>query len=222
MTAAIDRQTQRDLDALAIERGRPLLAVDADEVLVDFAGHLAAFAGRLGLEFRLERYELEGAFRDGASGRRLGFDEAIGVIDRFFREETRRQSAIPGAAEALARLAGPAQIVVLTNVPRHAAAARAANLRALGMDYPLVANVGGKGRALAWLAERAGAPAAFVDDSPSQIASARRRASDVLRLHFVGAAFVARVIPHCPEADHRVPGWAEAEPLLAAHLAGGG
>lgn len=218
MADGIERETRRELEALEIEAGRPLLAVDADEVLVDFAGHLGEFAGGLGLELRLERYDLEGAFRDRETGRRLGFDEAIGVIDRFFAEETVRQRAIAGAAEALARLSGQAQIIVLTNVPRHARGARAENLSGLGMPFPVVANTGGKGRALAWLAERAGAPVAFVDDSPSQIASAKRRAPGVLRLHFVGSDYVARVIPTSPDADHRVACWVEAERLVAAHL----
>lgn len=203
-----------EIDALAIERGRPLLVVDADEVLVEFAAHLRRFAAAAGIEMRLERYELEGTFFEADGGRQLGFAEAIGLIERFFETETLAQRAVPGAAEALARLSARAQVVVLTNVPRQARAMRMENLAALGMAYPVVANTGGKGRALARLAARADAPAAFVDDSPSQIASAAAEAPGVARVHFAGAAYVARVIPHCAEADRRVASWAEAEAVL--------
>jgi len=202
------------LSAVPVVPGRPMLVVDADEVLVEFAVHLKRFAAGIGVEMRLERYELEGTFFDAGTGRQLAFDEAIGIIHEFFEHETLNQRAVPGAAEALARLAAEAQIVVLTNVPRHARETRVENLAALGMPYPLVENGGGKGPALAWLAAKAGAPAAFIDDSPSQIASAKARAPEVARVHFAGADYVARVIPDCAEADHRVTSWAEAEAVI--------
>lgn len=211
---AIDANTMAQLRETPIEPGRPLLAVDADEVLVVFAAHLKRFAAGLGVEMHLERYDLTGAFRDRATGRVFDFDEAIGIIGQFFGSECRHQEAVPGAAAALARLAGIAQIVVLTNVPRHGRAARIENLRDLGMAYPLVENTGGKGKALAWMAAKAGAPAAFVDDSPSQIESAKRRAPGVARLHFVGADYVHRIIPETAAATHRVATWAEAERIL--------
>lgn len=196
--------------------GRPLLVVDCDEVMVDFAGHLARFAAGIGIEMKLERYELEGAFREVETGRVLAFAEGIGIINRFFEAACRQQEALPGAADALARLSGTAQVVVLTNVPRHGKAARIENLAELGMGYPLIENSGGKGRALAWLQASVGAgvPAVFVDDSPSQIASAKRRAPSIKRIHFAGAPYVARLIPVCEDADHRAAGWQEAEPLI--------
>lgn len=216
---SLDPHVLGDLRAAGVVPGRPLLAVDADEVLVDLAGHLARFGQTLGLSMRLERYQLEGAFSDRETGRVLSFQEAIGIIDRFFEDEVRRQQPLPGAVDTLARLSEQAQIVVLTNVPRHGRAGRVENLAGLGIGYPVICNSGGKGRALTWLRAAAGAPVAFVDDSPGQIASAKRRAPEVLRVHFAGAESVARVIPHAPEADHRAASWAEAEPLLTAHLA---
>lgn len=216
------------LEAVPLDPGRPLLVLDADEVLVVFAAHLARFAAAEGIAMRLERYSLEGAFRerragagsDGGAGdgRVLAFDEAIALIHRFVAAETARQAALPGAAAAVARLATLAQIVVLTNVPAHGRAARVQNLAGLGMAYPLVENIGGKGAALAWLAARAGRPAVFVDDSPKQLESAAALAPDVVRVHMTGAPLVADVMPASPHAEHSVPGWAEAEPLLAGLL----
>ena len=214
----IEGRVLSQLRAVPVAPGRPLLVVDADEVLVEFAAHLKRFAATLGIDMHLARYALEGAFRERATGRVLAFDDAIGLIHRFFAEETHAQSAVPGAAASLARLSAVAQVVVLTNVPRHAREARIENLRALGIDYPLVENGGGKGRPLAWLAARARAAAAFVDDSPEQIASAARHASSVTRVHFAGAAYVADIIPDCAEAQHRVASWGEAEPVLRRAL----
>jgi len=208
------------LEALPLDPARPLLAVDADEVLVVFAAHLARFVAGLGYEMRLTEYRLEGAIRRRDTGEAIAFADSLALIDRYFTEEMHNQVDIPGAAEALARLSTLAQVVVLTNVPRHAREARVARLSALGMGYPLVENAGGKGPALAWMAARTGTPVAFIDDSPAQIESAAAHLPDALHLHFAGSAFVGRVIPHCAEASARVANWAEAERRLAAHFGG--
>ncbi|GMG83898.1 hypothetical protein LNKW23_31120 [Paralimibaculum aggregatum] len=220
LEAKLDAGVLAQLRAARVAPGRPLLVVDCDEVLVDFAGHLGRFAAGLGIGMELRHYQLEGSFRDLETGRRLDFQEVIGIIHRFFAEETAHQAALPGAAAALGRLAARAQVVVLTNVPPHGTAARVENLAALGMAYPVVQNAGGKGRALAWLAAQAGqrVPAVFVDDSPNQIESAARRAPGVHRVQFVGAPAVADVLPRSAEADHRVGSWAAAEPLIARLL----
>ncbi|MGF1445663.1 MAG: hypothetical protein ACFBRM_05625 [Pikeienuella sp.] len=220
LEAKIDRHVLAQLKAVPLAPDRPLIVVDCDEVMVALASHLGRFVAGLGIEMRLERYQLEGAFRDPETGRRLDFQEALGLIHRFFSEETERQEAIDGAAAALSRLAERAQIVVLTNVPRHAREARIRNLDALGMGYPLVENSGGKGRALAWLAERVGPtlPTAFIDDSPGQIESAAQRAPRVRRVQFTGAPGLAGLLPAAKEADHRVASWAALEALLARHL----
>ncbi|MEM1346382.1 MAG: hypothetical protein AAGI34_17600 [Pseudomonadota bacterium] len=214
----IEAAVLAQLEALPLDPGRPLLAVDADEVLVHLAEHLARFVYGLGYEMRLTRYRLDGAVRRRDTGEVVAFADTLALIDRFFHEEAHAQQAIEGAAEALARLSVKAQVMVLTNVPRHARETRIANLAGLGMGYPLVENSGGKGRALAWMAARVAGPVVFIDDSPNQIVSAARYAPEVVRVHFVGAPYVTALIPEVGEAHHRVASWAEAEPVLAAAL----
>ncbi|MEM1300232.1 MAG: hypothetical protein AAGH68_13245 [Pseudomonadota bacterium] len=211
-------ETRAQLNALDIEPGRPLIAVDADEVLVVFVDHLSRWMETIGFEMRLVRYQLEGSMFPKGSDQALPFDECIALINRFFAEQTLAQRAVPGAAEALARLAEDAQIVVLTNVPRGATEARRENLSALGIPYPVVVNSGGKGRAMAWLAAQAGAPTAFIDDSVKQIESVANRAPDVVRLHFAWADFIFRIYPECAEASCQVRDWDSAERELRSRL----
>ncbi len=211
-------ETLAQLQAVPIIPGRPLIAVDADEVLVHFVPHLDRFMRPLGFEMRLVRYELEGSMFPIGSDEPLSFDDCLGLIRRFFDEETETQAAVPGAEQALKRLSEDAQIVVLTNVPRPATEARRRNLRALGMGYPLVVNSGGKGRAMAWLAAQAQAPTAFVDDSVRQVESVARRAPGVTRLHFAEADFIARIFPQCEHATEQVRDWETAEATLRRHL----
>ncbi len=201
------------IDAVPMIRGRPLAVVDADEVLVLFAEHLARYLSGLGWELSLTEYRLDGAIRHRATGAVATPEQAL--IARFVAAETHRQAAVAGAAAGLAALAETAQVIVLTNVPAFARDARVANLAAHGMDYPVIVNTGGKGPVLAELARRAAAPAVFIDDSPFQHASAARHAPAVRRVHFVGSPMVRAVCPPVPEAQITAPDW----PGIVAALA---
>ena len=216
--AGLDPEVLAQLRALPIVPGRPLLAVDADEVLVYLAEHLARYLPTIGFRMRLTQYQLEGSIFPADSGIPVPFDDCLRLIDRFFDDETLNQQALPGAVEALARLSERVQVVVLTNVPRHARDLRRRNLAALGMDYPMVENAGGKGRALFWMAAHADAPVAFIDDSLKQHESAARRAPEVTRVHFVGASHLRRILPESPAAHHRVEGWEACEAVLSRIL----
>jgi len=213
--AGLDPEVLAQLRALPIVPGRPLVAVDADEVLVYLAEHLARYLPTIGFRMRLTQYQLEGSIFPADSEIPVPFDDCLRLIDRFFDDETLNQQALPGAAEALARLSEWAQVVVLTNVPRHARDLRRRNLAALGMGYPMVENAGGKGRALFWMASHAAAPMAFIDDSLKQHESAARRAPEVTRIHFVGASHLRRILPESPAAHHRVEGWAACEAVVS-------
>ncbi len=202
------------LRAVPIAPGQPLVAVDADEVLVELSAHLKRWLPTIGYRLELTRYQLEGSIFPVDSDMPLPFDDCLMLLDRFFDGEVLHQRALPGASEALSRLAEPFQVVVLTNVPGHGGDLRRRNLAGLGMTYPVVVNSGGKGRALSWLAARAKAPTVFIDDSLKQHESAARRAPHVARIHFVGAPHLKELLPESPAADHRVGEWEECETVI--------
>ncbi len=210
--------TMAQLRTLEIERGRPLVVVDVDDCLAIYVEHLDRFMQGIGYDLRLESYELEGSMFRTGSDEPLPFNECLEIIFRFFREECLHQQLMPGASQALHSLAGDAQIVILTNVPEIAGEARRQNMAGHGIPWPVVVNTGGKGRAMAWLAEAAGAPTAFVDDSVRQIESVANYAPDVIRLHFAGAETVRRLSPDCAAATCQVRDWAEAETVLRERL----
>lgn len=209
-----------ELGALSLARGRPLLAVDADEVLVRFAAPFKTWLEGEGFGFDLSEYRLDTAIRS-PGGDVLTREEITPLVWGFIEARTAHQPAAEGAADALARLSEVAQIVVLTNAPARVRAQRVRNLAALGMDYPVVINEGGKGRALNWLAARAEAPVVFVDDSPAQHVSAAKRAPDVARLHLVACPMVAGVVGPAPAAQHHPADWAAAEATARAIFSGG-
>ena len=207
------------LEDLTLDPARPLIAVDADEVMVVLAAHLKRYLARHDVDLRLTAYRLEGSMFPKGTEQPLGFQESLAWIGRFFEDEVARQEAVPGAAEALARLASLAQIVVLTNVPRHGKEGRIANLAGLGMGYPLIENTGGKGPALAWMAARIQGPMVFIDDSPNQIESAIMWLPDILAIHFKAAPLVSDLLPDSPFAQECVTSWSQCETLIAKYLA---
>lgn len=214
MTIDLDPETLADLEAVPIRTGVPLIAVDVDEVLAIFVAHLSDWMTTIGYEMRLTRYELEGSMFRAGTDDALSFAECIGLINRFFYEAAEHQKPIPGGAAVLSALAQDAQVVILTNVPRHARDARRANLDGMGIPYPLVVNSGGKGKAMRWLHERAGAKAVFIDDSVSQIESVAKHAPTVACIHFAWAEHIQRLHPSCPAARARVHDWPSAEAAI--------
>ncbi|MEM9140842.1 MAG: hypothetical protein AAGB15_13535 [Pseudomonadota bacterium] len=210
----IGPDTLAQLREIPIEPGRPLIAVDVDEVLVVFVEHLDRYIRTLGYEMRLERYELEGSIFPIGTNDAVPFDGCIELINTYFANETLNQQAVPGGRAVLERLAEIAQIVILTNVPRHATAMRRQNLDGLGLTWPMAVNSGGKGRAMAWLAAKAGAPAAIVDDSSSQLESVAKHAPEVSRFHFAWAEHIARLYPDCAHATRQVYDWPGTEQAI--------
>lgn len=215
----VDERVLSQLEALEIDARLPLLAVDVDEVLVGLAGHLGTFAAENGYTLRLTGYQLDGALRRG-DGSQASPEEFRKLFNDFFETQTRHQRVYPDAAQVLNALAGRAQVIILTNVPPCAEAARIANLRGHGIEFPLVVNHGGKGRALAWMAQRTTGPLIFIDDSPTQISSAAKHAPDTVRLHFVGDDHLRTLLEAHPEATHAPTTWREIDAVLQGIIGG--
>jgi len=215
-------EVARQLAGLAIAPDRPLIVSDADEVLLQFLAGLETYIAGRDLYLDLTSYALTGNIRRRADAAALPGDQVKALLDDFFAARTEVLEPVAGAADALAALAGRAQIVVLTNVPPAQREARAAALRRHGMDYPVVANVGTKGAAVAALAAATAAPTFFLDDIPRNIASVAEAAADVVRIHFVADPRLARLIGPAPDSHARLDDWPAAHAFIERHLAAAG
>lgn len=165
--------------------GRPLVICDVDEVVLLFLAHLEEHMGRSGHRFLSHEYKLTGNIAD-AAGTLLEATVVRALIQAFFDEWVELQKPVPGASDALASLAGAADVVFLTNLP--GAWNREGRIRTLtshGMAYPLVTNSGPKGGAVAALAAGRSAPVVFIDDSPSNIRSVRDSHAGSTLVHFI-------------------------------------
>jgi hypothetical protein len=192
---------------------RPLLILDCDEVILEFASPFARWlADRHDIELRFDSFALVGNMRHRADGRPVDMADFPALLDSFFAEGQPLQAPAPGAVEALNALARAMDLVVLTNIPAAYRDIRLEVLRAHGLDVPVHANDGPKGRMVAALA--AGRPAVFVDDLPPHHASASKHAPDVGRLHMIADRQLRGLIPAAPDAHVRIDDWADATPWI--------
>lgn len=198
----------------ALNARKPLLIVDADEVLLRFVEHLEAFFPGEGYELRLTSFQLSGNIF------RLGTNEVAPpatvteLIRLFFAKCVDTVPAVDGAAEALQCLSEQYEIVILTNVPHQFRARREAALHDLGFMYPVLSNAGEKGPAVKQLQAITEAHSVFVDDLPPQLASVANHAPDTHLVHFVADPRLAALIEKAPEAHVRIDQWT----MLQRHL----
>ncbi|CAM3108917.1 HAD family hydrolase [Sphingomonas antarctica] len=204
----------------AQDGGRPLVITDCDEVLLHMVSHFRDWLAEAhAVDFALDAGDFGNALTK--AGQPMEREAVWPLLNGFFRSEMPRQTLVPGAREALARLSEQADVVVLTNLMDEHQGARADQLRAVGIDYPVFCNQGGKGAPVARLiAEYRPSMAVFVDDLPQHHASVAREAPDTWRLHMIAEPILAARMPPAPDAHARIDDWATGVKWIEARLAG--
>jgi FMN phosphatase YigB (HAD superfamily) len=200
-----------------VASGRPLIVVDADEVLLRFADGFDRFLRRRELFLDLTSYRLHGNVKRLDDRTALLDVEVTALLDEF-RSDLDWLEPVEAAQEALIALGRRAGVVVLSNITTNQAAARTRNLAALGLDFPLVANSGPKGPAVKALAQRARAPTFFIDDIPQHLASSAESAPEVIRIHLIGDARLKALLPPCAQAHLYAEDWRVAGAFIDAQL----
>jgi hypothetical protein len=206
---------------LALDARRPLLIVDADEVLFLFLQGLERFIARRGLYLDLKSFALTGNIKHRTDDTPLSGPEVKALLADFFVTETANLDPAPGAADALRHLSQHAQIIILSNVPAAQRHARIAGLQRCDMAYPVIANEGAKGPAIAALAGRVNAPIVFVDDLPPNLQSAADNAPHTIRVHMVADPRLRLLIPRAAAAHARHDDWPDAVPFIQNALTQG-
>lgn len=198
---------------------KPLLILDCDEVILEFAGPFARWlrAAR-NVELRFDSFALAGNMRHLDTGRLVDMADFPALLDGFFAEGQHLQAPAEGAVDALTRLSHRMDLVVLTNIPAAWRDIRLGHLKALGLDVPVHANDGPKGRMVKELA--GDRRAVFVDDLPPHHDSAAKHAPGVGRLHMVADQALRGLIPAAPSAHARIDEWTTAEPWIMQWMEG--
>lgn len=190
---------------------RPLIISDCDGVLLEFIDPFIAYLRDVhALTLRLDSFALTGNIRN-AGGEAIAPEAFPPLLAGFFTTHMSTQASVAGAVDALASLAVDCDVVVLTNISDHHAAARTTELARRGMPYRVIGNHGPKGMPIrALLDEFQPSKAVFIDDLPPNHSSAKAHVPHVHRLHMVAETSVRGLIPAAPDADARIDDWPEA------------
>ncbi|HEY5711025.1 MAG TPA: HAD family hydrolase [Allosphingosinicella sp.] len=201
---------------------RPLLISDCDDVLLHFASHFAEWVDeKHDLLFSLDKPGFADALTD-REGRPVALETVWPLLDRFFDGEMHRQSIVPGALAALARIGAAADIVILTNIGDQYRANRIEQLGAFDIRHRVLCNQGGKGRPVLELIEKMQpSVTVFVDDLAVHHESVNKHAPFVWRLQMVAEPRVAAHTPPAPFAHQRIDHWDVAVSWILARFAEG-
>jgi hypothetical protein len=210
--------TRRQLAELRVAGHRPLLICDVDEVIVHFLRDFEDYLDGHGLWLDLSSLALNGNIRRKAGNGLVPDETVASMIDGFFAERTAHMAPVDGAVEALTDISRLASIVLLTNLPHSAGDHRRANMKKLGLPFPVITNSGPKGPAIRHLEQQSRGPVVFVDDSPNFIASAYEHAPTVHLVHFLHDERMARHVPPIDYVSLRTDGWNEALPHIHSLL----
>ena len=202
---------------------RPLLVSDCDEVLLHMVSHFRDWLAEAhGIDFALHMENWGEALVRRDTGEKVALEEVWPFVDGFFGSETDRQTPAPGAIEALARIGGEADIVVLTNLLDHRHQTRVDQLARFGINHRVLCNQGGKGPRLAALIDEMRPSACvFVDDLSVQHRSVAEHAPSVWRLHMIAEPLIAAARPPADHAHARIDDWRTATDWILARFADG-
>ena len=198
---------------------RPLIVIDVDEVVLAFVDALEAWLGARELHLARDGFALNGNVRR-TDGEAVTTVELRSLLHGFFDEAAHDMAPLPGAIDGIASFSPAADVVFLSNLPAAAAVARRTNLDALGLRHALIVNEGPKGPALARLVAGMAAPVVFMDDSPSNIASARAAVPAATLVHFVADAGFRATLTPGPDIALFTGDWDEAARFVTDNIDG--
>jgi hypothetical protein len=201
---------------------KPLLITDCDEVLLHMVVPFAEWVDEAhDIHFDLDSGNFIDALRHKSTGAVVQGEAIWPLLRGFFQTEMHRQLPIKGAIEAVKAISVHANVVVLTNLSDEENAARKAQLKDVGLDFPVVTNQGGKGEALKRILDQyQPTTAVFVDDLVHQHDSVAEHTPDVWRLHMIGEPRVASRVPPARAAHARIDDWDLAKNWILSRFEG--
>ncbi len=196
---------------LNLAADKPLLICDGDEVIFAFVEGLEIFLRSRDMYLDLASFALTGNIRRQSDNEAVEAADVRLIIQDFHAERMEYFPLVQGAVSSLGRLAEVAQIVVLTNIKFAHKAMREAALLAQGLNFPVIANTGRKGPAVADMIRDLDCPVIFMDDISHNINSVAKYAPRTQCIHFIGDSRLAALSGTAEGATVRIDDWPTAE-----------
>jgi hypothetical protein len=212
-----DPETVRQIAELALS-DRPLLVLDVDEVVLEFVRPFVKFLETQDLLLKTDSFRIHGNVFDRSTRLPVQDQRVTTLMTAFFEAQETWQTAVDGAAAAVAELAAAVEVVMLSSMPHGHRPLRRRLLDRLGFPYPLLTTEAAKGPAIQRMRGGGGRPVAFVDDIPNNLLSVQRAVPDARLFHLMAHSELRALLLPLPEGIVAVSGWREAGPLIAKAL----
>ena len=206
-------KTLPSLNSYLIQENKPILICDADEVIFDFMHDFLLFLEKNQLFFNWDSYALTGnIIRKNDTA--LNEEEVRKLIFFFFKSHTLNMKLVNGAKNSLHKISKKFNIIILSNIPFEFYELRKSALDKNGLKFPFFANRGDKGTTSSIISNLHDNQTWFIDDSPSQVSSVRKKDINIKTILFIENNKLAKLVKNKEDCDFYSTNWKKNEKIL--------
>lgn len=206
-------KTLPSLNSYLIQDNKPILICDADEVIFDFMHDFLLFLEKNKLFFNWDSYALTGNIIK-SNNTALNEEEVKKLINFFFKTHTQNLKLVNGAKSSLNKISEKFNIIILSNIPFEFYELRKSALEKNGLNFPFFANKGEKGTPSSIISNLHNKQTWFIDDSPTQISSVRKKNSNIKTILFIENNNLAKLVKNKEDCDFYSTNWKKNEKIL--------
>ena len=200
----------RQIKSIEIIPDKPLLITDADEVLLNFVSCFQEYLKKNNLWYDLSSYSLFGNIKDH-SNNAIENTQVSFHLENFFKTNARVITFAKDSIKYIKLLIEKLnfQIIVLTNIPYKYLEDRRICFKNNGLDLPMIAGSGPKGKIIKELISNHKDKNFFIDDLAPHIISSKDHADQVKTIHYISNKELSKLAITPDQADIRANSWKE-------------
>ncbi len=207
-------KTYPSLEKLEIQdNNKPTLICDADEVIFNFMHDFLIFLKKKELFFNWKSYALTGNILQH-NNKPLNSNEVKNLIIKFFESCTLNMKLINGAESSLKKISKYFNIIILSNIPFQFYYIRKNALINNNLNFPFFANTGEKGTACSTMLNIFKKKVWFIDDSPIQIESVKKKEPIIKTILFIDNKKLAKLVNNKNNCDFYSTNWSFNKKIL--------
>ncbi len=211
ISTSLDREVLNQIGNLNINRNKPLLISDADEVILNFVQAFETYLNSIGLYYDLSSYALFGNIKKIKENIAIENDQITKHITDFYNLHTEEISFVNESIKYLGKIKNDldCQIIVVSNLPHHNREKREISFRKNGLDFPIISNSGLKGLTIKEIAKNQKNKIFFIDDISANLLSAYNEVDGIKLIHYISDKRLEKLASTPEEVDFKAKDWKE-------------
>tara|TARA_B110000014_G_C20106794_1_gene582164 strand:+ start:532 stop:1203 length:672 start_codon:yes stop_codon:yes gene_type:complete len=211
ISTSLDREVLNQIGNLNINRNKPLLISDADEVILNFVQAFETYLNSIGLYYDLSSYALFGNIKKIKENIAIENDQITKHITDFYNLHTEEISFVNESIKYLGKIKNDldCQIIVVSNLPHHNREKREISFRKNGLDFPIISNSGLKGLTIKEIAKNQKNKIFFIDDISANLLSAYNEVDGIKLIHYISDKRLEKLASTPKEVDFKAKDWKE-------------